>query len=100
MVESLDKLIMVLSSLRAVSSWVGLILAMTSLASLVYVRLIWRFKDFETPHFIAGAAFLLGAVAVVPALAGLPKWKSIIALVALGMVTHLFTFTQLFCCEV
>ena len=91
---------MVLSSLRSVASWVGLVMAAASMGIVLCVRLVWRFEDLETPHFLAAAAFLVGAISLVPALAGLPKWKSIVALVILGAVAYLFNFTQLFCCEV
>ena len=89
-----------LSSLRSVASWFSLTLASFSIGLLVYIRLVWRFEDFETPHFLAGGAFLLAAAALLISLAGLPKWKSIAAIVLVAIAAFLFGFTQLFCCEV
>lgn len=91
---------MLSSRVKSFASWISLVSSAASLAILVYVRWVWRFEDFETPHFLAGLALLLTPITLVTGLIGLPRWRSIVAIIFLGVVAYFFSFTQLFCCEV
>ncbi len=91
---------MLVKSKKSFSSWISLASATASLGILVYVRWVWQFEDFETPHYLAGLALLLTPITLVTGLIGLPLWRSILAIIFLGIVIYIVSFTQFFCCEV